>query len=464
MNPASRSRTASISLFTAAAIVVSNMVGTGIFTSLGFQVGGLPSGFVILLLWALGGLCAMCGALCYTELAAALPRSGGEYHLLGSTLHPALGFVAGWLSVTVGFSAPIALAAMALGQYASGAIGETTGAGFGSLHTRGFLIDLALEGPHILALIVVTFITFVHLSGLRLGSTFQNTATVTKIALILILLGAGFMVGKSQPIPFLPQAGDLGLITSAPFAVSLIYVMYSYTGWNAATYIVGEIRDPGRTVPRAIIGGTIFVTLLYLGLNTVFLRTTPIAELKGEVEIGLIAGRHIFGGTGGNLVGGFICLGLVASISAMTWIGPRVAATMGEDFLILHWLRHRNQHGVPDLALWLQWIIICALILTAAFDTVLVYIQFALTLSSFLVVIGFCRLRWRQPNLARPFRAPWFPLTPIVFLAISGWMLVHIAIEKPLESLAGLGTLGAGLIVYHFSPKRSPSSVSSSSP
>ncbi len=436
------------------------MVGTGIFTSLGFQVGALPSGFVVLLLWSLGGLCAMCGALCYAELAAALPRSGGEYHLLGSTLHPALGFVAGWLSVTVGFAAPIALAAMALGQYASGAIGETTGLALGSLHTEGFLIDLALEGPHILALIVVTFITFVHLSGLRFGSAFQNTATVTKIVLILILLVAGFILGKGQPIHFLPKAGDLGLITSAPFAVSLIYVMYSYTGWNAATYIVGEIRDPARTVPRAIIGGTALVTLLYLGLNAVFLRTTPIAELQDEVEIGLIAGRHIFGTAGGNVVGGFICLGLVASISAMTWIGPRVAATMGEDLLALHWMRHRNQHGVPDLALWMQWLIICALIMTAAFETVLVYIQFAITLSSFLVVIGFCRLRWRQPKLHRPFRAPWFPVTPIVFLAISGWMMLHIAAAKPIESLAGLATLGAGLLVYHFSPKRRPSLVS----
>lgn len=428
------------------------MIGTGIFTSLGFQVGDLPSGFAILVLWAVGGVCAMCGALCYAELAAALPRSGGEYHLLGKTLHPALGFMGGWLSVTMGFAAPIALAAMALGRYAEGVLFPGSGHVFG-ISLDGWTSPLFPDSGGVGALLVVAMITVIHLIGLRIGSAFQNVATVTKIALILVLFAAGFFTGSPQPVRFIPQSGDLDLVTSGPFAVSLIYVMYAYTGWNAATYIVGEIRDPGRTVPRAIVGGTLLVILLYVGLNAVFLRSTPIDELRGEVEIGLIAGRHIFGESGGNIVGGFVCLGLIASISAMTWIGPRVAATMGEDLAAFRFLSHRNKHGVPDRALLLQLLIVAALIVTSTFETVLVYIQFALSLSSFLVVIGFCLLRWRHPDLPRPFRAPLFPLTPLVFLAISGWMLWHIAADKPLESLAGVVTLGAGLLIYFLSPK-----------
>ena len=469
------------------------MVGTGVFTSLGFQVGGLPSGFAIMVLWALGGVCALCGALCYAELAAALPRSGGEYHLLRRSVHPAAGFLAGWLSATVGFAAPIALAAMALGKYAEGLLpfGPDMFVPQPALH--GYFLTIpftSLTTPAIYpgqfaALLVTAAVTAVHLFGARIGSVFQNTATGLKLALILVVLAVGFavssspsiyliqgLVGKNwqpihydapgvvgenwQPIHFAPMAGDAALLASAPFAVSLVFVMYAYSGWNAATYLAGEIRDPGRNIPRALLLGTALVAVLYLGLNAAFLRTTPINELRGNVEVGLIAGRHIFGARGGTIVGEFICLGLVASISAMTWIGPRVAAAMGEDLTALRWLAHRNARGVPDVAMLVQLVIVAALIVSSTFEKVMVYIQFALTLSSFLTVLGLFVLRRREPALARPFRVPLHPLPGLVFLAISGWMLVHILRDKPVESLAGLATFAVGLIVYFLSPKSQP--------
>ncbi len=445
---------ARVSLFTATCLVIANMIGTGVFTSLGFQVGDLPSGFVILCLWLIGGLCALCGALCYAELAAALPRSGGEYHFISRTLHPAVGFLAGWLSVTVGFSAPIALSAMALGRYASEVLWPTGGLVI-QWHFSGTVLP-GLSGEVAIALLAVGLTTAVHFYGVRLGSLFQNTATVLKLALIMVVLVAGFFMGSAQPVHFQPQPGDGRLFLHPSFAISLIFVMYAYTGWNAATYIVGEIRDPSRNVPRALLIGTLLVTVLYVLLNAVFLHAAPMDELRGKVQVGLIAGTHIFGETGGRIVGSFICLGLIASVSAMTWIGPRVAAAMGEDLALLRWLVPKNQSRIPRLAMLLQLAVVVILVVTSTFEAVLVYIQFALTLCSTVTVIGLLALRTREPDLARPFRVPLYPLTPLIFLTISGWMLYHMTQDKTRESLAGLCTLLVGLVVYVCSPKASP--------
>jgi APA family basic amino acid/polyamine antiporter len=418
----------SISLITATSLVVANMVGTGIFTSLGFQVGELRSGFAIVVLWALGGVCALCGALAYGELAGAMPRSGGEYHYLSRIYHPAAGFLAGWISATVGFAAPVALAAMAFGRYFSHVVPSAP--------------------PLAMSLAVVALVTIVHLRGIAFGSAFQNTATVLKVLLILALIAAGAMIERPQPISFTPHVGDGGLIASAPFAVSLVYVMYAYSGWNASTYIVGEIRNPARNVPLSLAIGTLIVTALYVALNAVFLHAAPVDELAGKIEIGQIAATHIFGNAGGRIMAGLICLGLISSISAMIWVGPRVAMTMGEDCRALAFLGRKSDDGVPRTAILLQSAIVITLILTASFDAVLTYIQFSLTFCSFLTVLGVLVLRFARPDLPRPFRAWGYPVTPLLFLAVNAWMLWHIGRERPLESVAGFGTMLLGLLVY----------------
>ena len=211
----------SIGFFTACGIVIANIIGTGVFTSLGFQLADIHSGFPLLMLWIVGGVVALCGALSYGELSAALPRSGGEYHFLSAIYHPALGFMAGFVSATVGFAAPIALAAMAFGKYFQGVFG------FGS--------------ATLLSFVLVWIIALVHMSGLKLGSAFQNLSTLLKVLLILALIAAGVLVDPKQPITFLPQSGDASAIFSPAFAVALVFVMYSYSGWNAAVYITGEI-------------------------------------------------------------------------------------------------------------------------------------------------------------------------------------------------------------------------------
>ncbi len=455
MNAETSNSKPTISLFAAMCLVVANMVGTGVFTSLGFQVGDLPSGFVIMALWLLGGICALAGALCYAELAAALPRSGGEYHLITRTLHPVPGFLAGWLSATVGFAAPIALAAMALGKYFVGLVHpEPGGIMIGVTFLSQWMPPLPLET--VVALSAAALLTLVHLRGVRIGELFQSGVTAFNLTLIFAVIVAGFLISEVQPVHFTPSPGDGALVLKPAFAISLVYVMYAYTGWNAAIYIVSEIRDPARNVPRALLYGTLIVTVLYLGLNAVFLRSTSIDELTGKVEVGLLAGTHIFGPTGGRIVGGFICLGLVASVSAMTWVGPRVSATMGEDYAALRWLGEKSRVGVPVNALLSQFVIVAALIVSSTFDKVLVYVQFALTLFSALAVLGLMVLRWRQPELPRPFRVPFYPLTPLLFLAVSGWMLWHVVRDKPAESFYGLLTIAAGLLIYFLSPKNQP--------
>ena len=404
------------------------MVGTGVFTSLGFQIPGLPSPWILLTLWLVGGLCSLSGALAYGELAASLPRSGGEYHYLNAAYHPAVGFMSGWVSLLVGFSAPVALAAMAFGRY---------------FHTL-----FPQAAPELPALAVVLVVTLIHLSGGRAGSTFQNAATGAKIILILVLIGAGWVLAPASHARFAPLPGDVRLLASPDFAVSLIYVMYAYTGWNASTYIAGEIQNPQRNLPLSILLGTAFVTLLYLGLNATFLRAAPLSELSGKLEVGQVAATHIFGHTGGRIMSGLICGGLLSSISAMTWAGPRVTLAMAGDFAPLAPLGRRSRTGVPVLATGLQTAMVLLLLATRSFETVLTYLQCALTLCSLLTVGAVYVLRIRMPNLPRPSKTWGYPVTPALFLGVNAWMLWHVLRAHPRESLTGLATLLAGLLIF----------------
>ena len=423
-----------VSTMTAIALAVADMIGIGVFTSLGFQVKDIPSAFAVLMLWVVGGVAALCGALSYAELSAAFPRSGGEYNFLSRIYHPAIGFLAGWISATVGFSAPIALAAMAFGVYFKGVVPGTS--------------------PQLLALAVAWLVTFIHLSGLRHSTKFQNISTLIKGALIVALIIAGLACGNPQPISFTPSPGDVSYMASAPFAVSLVFVMYAYSGWNAATYIAGEIQEPAVSLPRSIIAATVIVIALYVMLNAVFLYTTPISAMAGQLDVALIAGKHIFGDFGGRIVGALICIGLVSSISAMTWIGPRVTMTMGKDYALLAPLSQTTKEGVPTTAILLQLAIVSLLLMTQSFEAVLDVIQFSLTLCSFLAVLGVIVLRRTEPNLVRPYRTWGYPLTPFIYLGVTAFMMYHLIVERPLQSLAGVAIMLAGLGIYAFSQKR----------
>ena len=425
---------ATVGFFTACGIVIANIIGTGVFTSLGFQLADIQSGFPLLMLWIVGGIAALCGALCYGELSAALPRSGGEYHFLSEIYHPSVGFMAGFISATVGFAAPVALAAMAFGKYFRGVFD------FGS--------------PVALSFALVWIVALFHFGNLRRGSTFQNVWTIVKLVLIAALVGAGLLVADKQEITFVPQTGDTISIFSGAFAVSLVYVMYSYSGWNASSYIISEVQQPERNVPRSLLAGTIVVIAAYVLLNAVFLITTPQSEMRGQLEVGLIAGKHIFGDNGGRVVGAIICLGLISAVSSMTWIGPRVTMSMGEDHWLLRFLGRKNGYGVPANAVIVQLLIVNVLLLTRSFELVVIYIQFALLLCSLLTVVGVFVLRATRPNISRPYRVWLYPVPPIIFAAITIWMMIYLLRSKTTESIAGLATALAGLLLYFCAGKR----------
>ncbi|MDR3423355.1 MAG: amino acid permease [Xanthobacteraceae bacterium] len=429
-----------VSWITATAIVVADMVGVGVFSSLGFQVTDIASGFSLLLLWIVGGIVAICGAFCYAELAAMFPRSSGEYNFLRRIYHPAFGFVAGWLSATVGFAAPIALAAMAFGIY--------------------FKSIIPGAPPLLLGFGVTWLAALVHLGGVKFGGAYHNAWTALKLVLIVVFIVAGFAFGDSQSISFLPSAVDLAYIGGAPFAISLVFVMYSYSGWNAATYIVGELREPERNLPRALFIGTAIVIVLYVALNAVFLATTPMRELAGQIDVGIIAGKHVFGNLGGRIVGAVISLGLISSISAMTWIGPRVTMTMGEDMPLLRLFSRKSKRDVPAVAIVFQLLVSNLLLLTQSFEAVLDFIQFSLAFCSFFTVLGVIKMRITHPKQARPYRAWGYPVTPLIFLSVTLFMMYYLVVNRPLQSLAGFAMMSAGLLIYYTS--RLFSNVSSS--
>ena len=423
-----------ISLAPAVAIVVANMVGTGVFTSLGFQVIGIPNGMPILVLWLLGGLLSFCGAVCYGELAAMMPRSGGEYHFLTESFHPLAGFLSGWVSVAVGFAAPIAAAGLAFGTY---------------VHS----VFPALP-PAPLASALVLLVTAIHLGGVAVASRFQVIVTGGKILLIVILATCAWLVAGRATGALEMEWGRWMPLFSSDFALSLYFVMYAYSGWNAAAYVAGEVENPARNVPRALVLGTGLVTLLYVALNMAFLRVVPVEVMKGKVEVGCFAAEHIFGAKGGRWMALLISFGLISTVSSMVWAGPRVTQVMGEDYRLFGYLSARNRWGAPHLAIFLQALIVLLLIQFALFEQIILYIQAILTLSSLLVVGAVIYLRIRYPKTPRPYRTWGYPVTPLLYLAASLYMLVVIVQKRPVETAWGLGTLLVGAAIYAFAGRR----------
>ncbi|MCI5084095.1 MAG: amino acid permease [Saprospiraceae bacterium] len=413
----------------ATAIVVANMVGTGVFTSLGFQLEAIQNTWSILGLWIIGGLISMFGAFSYAEIGTRLPRSGGEYHFLSKMYHPFVGYLSGWVSLTVGFSAPIALAAMALAAYTATVVP--------TIHPRQMAVG------------VIVVLSVVHSFNIRSSSRFQNISTLFKLLLIIgiILLGICFPNPDNALIWDDSWQDEIWMPV---YAVALVYVTYSYSGWNAAAYIVEEIRAPQRNLPRALILGTLVVSILYVLLQLAFLQQAPLDLLKGQVEIGHIAADHMFGPRGGKVISLFISLFLVSGISAMIWVGPRVTRAMAADYQIWRMLAKDNQAGIPIYAIWLQTLISVIMIITGSFQEVLLYSGFVLQIFTALTVAGLFILRRRQPE-AKAYKSPFYPWIQIIYLVVSIWVLVYLLIDQPRESLLGLVNVGIGAVSYFWS-------------
>lgn len=433
---------------TVTAVVIANMIGTGVFTSLGFQLLELRSGFVLLMLWAVGGAAAVCGAMTYAELGAAMPRSGGEYNFLARIYHPAAGFVSGWVSATIGFAAPSALAAITFAAYATSIVPGESDPWVRKLIAAGLVIVL----------------TIVHAGSRRNSGGLQVIFTILKVAVIVLFcLIAVWAVDVPQPVSFLPARGDGALLTSGAFAVSLIYVSYAYTGWNAATYLSSELENPQRTLPWVLMIGTSVVMVLYVALNYVFLKVASMDAMSGQVEVGFIAAQSAFGEFGGRFTGLVLALLLISTVSAMTVAGPRVLQVIGEDYAGLGFLGRTNADGIPSNAIYVQSVLTVAFILTSTFESILVFAGFTLALNSFATVLGVFVLRVREPALKRPYKTFAFPIPPLVYLSLTGWTLYFVLMNRPTEGLFGLGLIASGLLFYYLSARTRTAQSSSTS-
>ena len=422
-------------LKTAASFVVASMIGVGVFTSLGYQLESTNTVFSILLLWTLGGIAAFTGALSYVALARVLPRSGGEYHYLSQIYGPALGYVTGLLTVVVGFAAPIAASTMALDSYASN------------------ILSLPIGPYSFWSLGCLLLLTFIHFFDVKKGGDFNFIFTLLKVILIIVFIIVGLFFAEHQSINAMPQQKDLGLIMSSGFGVSLVYVTYSYTGWNAAVYILDEIKNPKRNVPLAILCGTAIVTVIYLLINFVFLYTTPIAEMAGQTDVADVAGRRIFGMKGAQLVSGLIALGLISTISSMIVSGSRVIRRMGEDYSLLSVFSKANEGGVPRSALLLISGLSLCFLLTFSFSAVIEYAGFILSFFGLFTVVGLFILKSKDPDLEFPFGAWFYPVVPAIYLCIKLLIIGYLVVDEPKRLLHAFVTFGIAYLLYLFSRK-----------
>ena len=414
-----------IGFYTATAIVVANMIGAGIFTSLGLQLIDTVNTWSIIILWSMGALMALCGALSYAELGTYWVRSGGEYHFLTKAFHPLLGYLSGWVSLTIGFSAPVALSAMALGEY----IGPYLG----------------VPGT-VLALMTILSIGLLHSISIKKSSIIQNSTTLLKILLIVLFIYFGLTRTQGESAFLWDHSWKQEIILPA-FAVSFVYVTFSYSGWNAAAYIVDEIREARKILPRALLFGTLLVSVLYLLLNLVFLRQNPLEDIQGQLEIGQLTAISLFGEEGGELISFGIALMLISSISAMVWAGPRVTQVMGEDHGIWRWFSRKTKGNVPLRAIWLQTAITLMLLFTGTFEQVMVYSGFVLQLFAAFAVAGVFVVR-RKDKTQNGFKSPFFPIPQLIFLVLSFWVLLYLVFAQPLETGLGLLNLLLGFLVY----------------
>lgn len=412
---------------TATAIVISNMVGTGVFTSLGYQVPELHNTFTIILLWTIGGILALIGAFIYAELGAHFKQSGGDYIYLSRTYHPIMGYISSWVSMIVGFSGPIALAALAMSKY------------------------LGFQNERIFAILIIFIIAIFQCFSLKVSSRFQNIFAVLKVAFIIMIILIGICINPSPSNALLWDNSWTYELVLPAFASSLVFVTYAYTGWNSASYIVEEIDSPKLNLPKALITGTIFVTLSYVLVNFVFLKHASIEQMEGKEDIANIAFTNILGSQSVKWISYLIALQLVSTISGYLWVGSRVTQATARENHLWSILGNENKNQIPIYAVIAHTIISILIILSGKFEEIFIYTAFVLQLLSTAAVSTSLFIKKKDRVL---FKRNIFLLMPIIFLLFSIYILYFTFINHPRESIIGLGIVGIGMILYFFDKKK----------
>jgi len=437
-----------LGLFPATNIVIANMIGAGIFTTSGLLMSGLNNPVLMLVLWFTGGIIALCGALSYGELGAAIPAAGGEYTFLSKLYHPIVGFLSGWISFIVGFSAPIAASAMGFSEYLSRALPSVP-----LFFSNIGISDLIVSKKIISAAIILLF-TILHYCGLKYGAFIQNILTVLKVSLIAVLLLSGFLSGNGNPDNFNSVLEiTTGFEGWKTIGLSLMWIMFAYSGWNASTYLGAEIKNPKKTLPFSLIIGTLIVMLLYLGLNSLYIYSIDPAEMKGVISVGGLAMGNLFGRSAETFFSLLIAFALFSSLSAFLIIGPRVYYSMAKDGLFFKSIsRLHPRFKVPSNSILLQGIIAIIMSLSGTFEQVLTYMGFALGIFPILTVAGVFIQRKKNPN---EIKIVGYPFTQILYITSGIMILILSFLEKANESSIALLTVCAGVPAYYLFRKYS---------
>src|SRR5687767_5391717 len=436
-----------IGLFSAVMLIAGDMIGTGIFISTGVIAETLPSPGGILLVWLLGGLLALTGALSYAELSASLPYAGGDYIYIREAYGKLLGFLSGWSSFLVTFSGAIAFLAVSLSGFLAFF--------FPVLGSERVIFSLAIPwvpitatAGTIFAIVVVLLLSGLHCLGVRQGTMVQNILTILKIAALLAIIVFGILFGKGDTAHFTPLF-DWQKVSFSVFAAAFIPVIFAYSGWNAITYIAGEVKDPERNLPRALLFGVLIVTALYLAINAVYIYAVPVTEMKGALRMSEVATTALFGYKTSALITAIITISILGALNVVTMIGPRIYYAMAKDGVFFQRLTYVHpKFGTPTKAIMLQALWSCLLILTNTWGTLFTYVSVAITLFSAFTVGSVIVLRYKKPELKRPYRLWGYPLVPILFILVHLWIVWGSVTEKPTESLIGLFIVCLGIPAY----------------
>jgi APA family basic amino acid/polyamine antiporter len=430
-----------LGLFPVTNIVIANMIGAGIFTTSGLLMADLKNPLLMMGLWIVGGVIALCGALSYGELGAAMPRAGGEYVFLSRLFHPVLGFLSGWVSFFVGFSAPIAASAIGFTEYLTRAFPILVHPGI----LPGAIESLVLKKFY--AILVIVLFTAIHIRGMVFGARVQNFLTVLKVGLMLGLMVFGFMLGTGnfnhlfQGSPFTLDFGGLKTI-----GLSLMWIMFAYSGWNASAYIGSEVKDPQKNLPRSLILGTGAVILVYFFINLFYLYAIPPTKMGGVISIAGLAAGNSFGNTIENFISVLVGFALFSSLSAFVILGPRVYYSMAVDGYFFKFAAEVHpRFGVPAKSILLQGVFAAVMVLFGTFDQVLTYMGFSLGIFPILTVAGLFKMR-RGGDI--PYKSPGFPIAQLVFMVVGVSILLLSWFKRPAESSIALGTVAIGIPVY----------------
>lgn len=421
-------------------IVIANMIGVGIFTSLGFQLIDLSDYRVILIMWLAGGFLALAGTFCYSELSAAYPRSGGEYHFLNLSFGKMIGFLSAWTSILVGFAAPIAAASHAFSKYLDSSI------------------DLNIS-PTLTGVILIIIVSLIQSISNAIGTKFQIYFTIGKIGLIILFIIGGFVMlsynSSFDSLSNLKTENLVAQLLSPGFWIGSIFVSYAYSGWNATSYIIDDIENPEKNVLRSTVLGTLIVTILYCLLTYIFLSSSPAEQLIGKEEIGFIVANNLFGPKAGVLISAAIAFFLISSISAMTIVGPRVLKRVNQDYNFLNFnLSKDSLNKPPRLALLIQTVIAVIILVSSSFNFIITSMGFLLSIFTTLTAVSVIILRIKDPKSPRPWKLPLYPIIPILYCLFNFWVIYYVILNRPKSALTGFIFLFLGFLSFIFLNKK----------